>query len=670
MATLDEILKRELNPFDPITFKTGNFWTSDNQESIVTVDSIHANVLEEITEMVSRVAKDHITRGILLKGGRGSGKSYLLKRLKKQLNAKAFFVYIEPCPDNNYLWRHTLRYTVDSLMQVPDGQEESQLLLWLKSLSVFKKRGLLEILLGQKALFVKELIKKYPTGIYQGKEFFGVLYELMKAENFSDACDWLKGDSLSEEDLKNLGVKTVIDNEVAARNILANFGTIADSTYPIVLCFDQVELSPKLPAGRFDISSAFKLNTALHNASLKNFVVIISIIRDIFHKNKTVIPQADLDRIELETELREINFKQVQALWETRLYPLHRQVTAKPESSIAPLTTSDLENEYPSGKANLRDSLILGGKLYEKYKNGLIEGREKLSETTIISPPPKSAGPEEFKLLWLVQFKKTQEKVSKINQFSAIELIDMLKKVLAALKIEILKHKLLPSPTYAGYSFSYRCPKSENAVGIFWNESPNMQSLYYAMNACQKALGAGLCDFLMLLRQEDFASLKGKAYSNYMQIFQAEDNPNNHHIKVDTESLHYLRTYQLLANEARSGDLVLSNQVIALEKLEELVHETEVLKECRLLQELKIFAPLPLIEPPIPIYTKCIKNFIKVHHLMSWKTLVENIKQQFPEIEEEQLDLIISELRAEPHPFITILDPGVSKNEQLVCLNP
>jgi hypothetical protein len=32
MATLDEIILREVNPFDPVSFITGNFWTQ-NQTS-------------------------------------------------------------------------------------------------------------------------------------------------------------------------------------------------------------------------------------------------------------------------------------------------------------------------------------------------------------------------------------------------------------------------------------------------------------------------------------------------------------------------------------------------------------------------------------------------------------------------------------------------------------
>jgi hypothetical protein len=420
-----------------------------------------------------------------------------------------------------------------------------------------------------------------------------------------------------------------------------------------------VELSPELPNGYLDITPVFKINTALHNAGLKNFVVIISIIRDVYRENEAIIPQADLDRLELTTELRNISLKQVQALWESRLYPLHAQATPKPQSSIAPLELSALESEYPGGKANLRDCLIFGGKLYKKYKDDLINSGD--------GEPQPSEPTEEFKLLWQHEFKNNQEEISKVNQFSGIELVNMLKKALTALEIKIIKQKLLSSPTYAGSSFSYLCPKSKQEIGIFWNESPNMQSLAFAMKACHKTLGNALCDSLILIRQEGFASQKGKAYSDYIQIFHMGA---NQHIKVDTESLHYLRTYQLLVNEAYSGNLVIGSQVINPEKLEELVRKSEVLKSCCLLQDLKIFGKIPPPPRPDDIYIEWVKTFLKVYQFMSRATLEKNIKQQFPQIQDEEIDRIVSKLLCEPSPFITILDTSVSKDEQLVCLIP
>jgi hypothetical protein len=114
----------------------------------------------------------------MLEGETGSGKTYLLGRLKSLLNRKAFFVYIEPFTASDYIWRHILRYTVDSLLKVPAGEQDSQLILWLKGLWGFKQRGLLDWLRGERLMVIKNLRAIYSAGIYNANEFFGVLYDL------------------------------------------------------------------------------------------------------------------------------------------------------------------------------------------------------------------------------------------------------------------------------------------------------------------------------------------------------------------------------------------------------------------------------------------------------------------------------------------------------------
>jgi hypothetical protein len=222
MVTINELIQQAANPFDPVTFKTGNFWQEENQVAAVTVASIHQEEIQQIIQVLDQISKDHKTRAVLLTGDPGSGKSYVLKRLKQSLNQKAFFVYIPPFVDSDFIWRHTLRQTVDSLMHNPEGQEESQLILWFKSLSVSGHNTLLKLLLGKRNLFVKNLTEAYPSGIYQAKEFFGVLYDLTNPKLYFTACSWLRGDDLDDDDLKMLKVKKSIDSEAEAQSILSN----------------------------------------------------------------------------------------------------------------------------------------------------------------------------------------------------------------------------------------------------------------------------------------------------------------------------------------------------------------------------------------------------------------------------------------------------------------
>jgi hypothetical protein len=657
VVTIEDIIRQEVNPFDPVTFKTGNFWQEDDYAVASTVDSIHQDAIVQITQVLNQVAKDHRTRTVMLAGDAGSGKSYVLKRLKQTLNSKAFFVYIPPFVDSDYIWRHMLQKTVDSLMHKPEGQKESQLLLWLKSLSVFSDRSLMKKLLGERNLFINSFKTAYSSGISQFKEFFGVLYDLTNQDLYFTACSWLRGDDLDEEDLKALKVKKSIDSEAAAQGILENLGQISASTYPIVLCFDQVE-SKQLPDGSADIQPIFNISTSFHNESLKNFLIIISIITNTWRENSDRIQQPDKDRVEKLIVLKPITLDQAESLWARRLSLLHHQTNPKPESNIYPLTREALEQKFPGGKTTPRLALILGQQSFLRHKLG--------GETEIIQTDAVAF----FKLLWEQEFKKTEQKITRIRHFSEPELVSMLCRTLAALEMKEIQPKLLPSPTYASYSFTCRNPKRDGKIGVIWSENPS-SSFFHVMNACLKVSENQQYRALYLVRAEGTGKANSKSYGIYKKVFI--DSPSNRHVKPDVESLHYLATYDRMVNSVHSHELVVAGKTIQLKDLEALVRDSEVLKGCSLLQDLGVF-PRPkgngsnLNGLNLKREKEFLLSFIKIHQLISRKVASQNTFSQFPKLGDSQIQQLIQELCQEK--LIRILDESVSVGEQIICLVP
>jgi GTPase SAR1 family protein len=394
--------------------------------------------------VLEQVNHDHNTRTILLYGDSGVGKSHFLSRLKLTLNPQAFFAYIEPFPQSGYLWQHILRYTVDSLVKSPNEREDSQLLLWLKScLSNIKnslkseQRNLIENILqlgrgennykiSDRQKFIDLLKKTFGTaGIYNANEFFGILYDITDSSLYSLACEWLKGDNLDEDSLKQLRVTRAINTEFAARQILANFGRISAKTQPIVLCFDQLDNIAKLPDNSIDLPALFSANSTIHNENWQGFLVIISIITSTWKQNYERVPHADLARITSQVPLKHISLNEAKAIWATRLYSLHYQAQPKVDSNLYPLTEQWLQDEFPGGKALPRNVLTLGQQLIQVYK---VKG--KLPEHGEIVTPPKSLSTS-FQLVWLNEFNKVQHKTTRIRQFSSIELIRMLQEALS-----------------------------------------------------------------------------------------------------------------------------------------------------------------------------------------------------------------------------------------------
>lgn len=681
MTSIDELIIREVNPFDLI--RVGNFW-GESQDSLQTVDSIHQEAITEIEDLLNSVSKDHRSRTVLLSGDSGSGKSYLLGRLKRTLNSKAFFAYIGPWADNDYAWRHVLRQTVDSLIQVPEGQQESQLILWLKSLSAFTKRNLKQrifndsiwrLLQSDRKKFIKHLKDTYKnTGIYNSDIFFGVLHDLTDPELYPIACEWLRGDNLSEESMEALRVKQCIETEDAARNILANFGKIATDTQPIVLCFDQVET---LPNWSSNPQPLFNINTNIHNDNLKNFLIIISIVTNPWRQIVKRIAQSDLARFERLVQLKAITLDQGEALWKYYLKHLHQSADNPPQSPIFPLNRQILEDTYPGGKIHPRYAINLGKQEYQKYKLSLLKSAN--SKEKIISPSPEPTGEKvipispapvndkdithaEFKLIWQKEYGKIQSKISKINLLSPSDLIQMIILALDALQIQGIKPKLL-SGKYASYSVSYLVPEKRERIGIVWTEDANMTSFYNIMNACHKVLQQNLCQSLYLIRISSVGQPHLVGNKLYQQVFQ---NTNNVHIKPSLGAVQYLATYRSLVNSAQSQELVVAGKAISYLELKTLVRETYILQDCTLLQNLKLI-PQQEIKPNLQPIKEFLFNLVKTQNFMGVPTLIQQTSAQFAsEVNTSDIEQLIKQLSQEKK--VLIFNPKDKLQDQLIGL--
>lgn len=700
MASIDNLILRNHNPFD--NFRSVNFW-HDQQQPEPTVDSIHQEAITAIEATLDQVTQGHSTRTLILDGEGGSGKTYLLGRIKKAFNHKAFFAYIPPFPQSDHIWRHILRYTVDSLVQVPDGQTDSQLLLWLNSvLSGLKQRSIkdriakddvFDLLRSDRRKFINQLKKIYKkAGIYNADHFFGVLHDLIDPELYDLACEWLRGDSLSGESLETLKIKTSIETEDAAREILANFSRIASNTQPIVLCFDQINSTTRLPDGSLDFQTLFSINTKIHDED-NNFLIILSINTQIWNDYKKRIDQTDKDRIDEEVSLGLINLEQAESLLASRLHSLHYQASPKPSSSIYPLTRQYIEDGLQSGKTHPRESLILGRDIFKAYKQWLFAG-EKQSFTPPNSTKPKTDDNSEFiaafNLKWREEFTKIQQRITKIRYLSSPELIQMLQEALIALQMKNVNTPLLKGTKFASYSLSYQLPGKPEQLGVVWAEDSNMNTFFHVMEACGKEVKKNPSLTLRLIRAEGLGDSKNKGYKKYVEIFTGS---SHHRIKPNFSSVHYLSTYYSLVKDAREGDLVIGGKTIGLKKLQETIRELKSLQDCSLLKDLSVVdnpitsnnnsnvieliskdKQVKQVKPTkeVKISKELIEakqfilNLIKTQQLMGKPALIDNVSSHFPKVSSSQIEGLIQQLCQEKQ--VETIDPDGTPESQLIYL--
>ncbi|MDJ0741840.1 MAG: P-loop NTPase fold protein [Xenococcaceae cyanobacterium MO_167.B27] len=654
MKDIDKIIRQSDNPFES-ELTPGNFWY-EQPDTALMVDSIHQEVVDGVEKIITQMNRNKISKTLIISGDSGSGKSYLLGRIKRTLNQKAFFAYINPWPDSKFIWRHILRQTVDSLVCKPEGQQDSQLLLWIKSLSAFRDKGFIKWVLGEKGLFISNLRATYPVGIYHAKEFFGVLYDLTNPELYPLACDWLRGDDLDEDDLQKLKVKQSIDSEQAAKNILGNFGKIAADTQPIVLCFDQLDNIPNLDNGFLDLQALFNFNSTVYNEYFKKFLIIISIITDTWKRNKQQIQPANLARLNHSVTLKQINLDQAEALWAMRLHSLYANAESLPESNIYPLKREQLENSFPGGKTLPRNALILGRNLLDEYQKKIV-----------VAPPiptPKPPVIPSFKAVWNREYQKIQKQITTSNQIAEPELIKMLREVLAAWQISAIRPRLL-SGKYNINSFSYRSSEGQR-IGVVWTENPNMTSFCAVMRACQQVITKSNCDKLYLIRSASVGHIRLRGNQVYRQIFK---NSSHSHFQPTLNDIHYLATYHQLVNAAKGNELLVSANSVSLEELQSFIRESGIMSQCLLLQHLGI-VPVPEITPSdLQQIRELLLTTIESQQLIKRQALIDTAIANSKRILNNQIiHHSLQELIQENQ--IQIMNSQAEDEEQIICLVP
>ncbi len=647
MPSIEQILRQEVNPFDTVNFRPGNFW-QESTDRALTVSSIHQEVIDEMGELLDRIVADSCTRTVLLCGDSGAGKSHLLGRLKQVFNDRAFFAYIGPWPERSFLWRHILRNTVDSLLKVPEGRQESQLLIWLKSLSVFQERTLLDYLLGDRQRFIRKLREIYPTDLYNANEFFGVLFQLLNPDLFWLASDWLRGENLDDEDLKLLRVRQPIDTEDAALRLLSNFGRISADTQPIFLCFDNLDCITSTPEGYINFQALLNVNSTIHNEKLKNFLITIGVIINTANTYLDRLQPSDLARIDRKITLQSISIDRAIDLYATRLHPLHQQADPQPTSPIFPITRSVVEESFPGGKTKPRNALELARRLILEYKTGRAIETEDLGAA--------------FQLIWHKERTKIQARVTRIRHLSSLEWIQSLQLVLQALGIDILPNLCLSHTKYAPYSLGYQ--QAEKRIGIVWIEDPNLTSFFYIMQACQQAIAEGSVQAFYLIRAETVGTDRNKGYQLYQQLFQDNTSLDRHLIPTLDAAID-LATYQSLVYAATSRELAIGREIIEPAELAQLFCNSQILRSCSLLQELEIIDPSNTAENPELVVKQFLLSAVTTQQLIGRQILIDRAIEQFPKMTAIQIDRTIEKLNRDR--CFQILDPTVSRDAQLIA---
>ena len=140
----------------------------------------------------------------------------------------------------------------------------------------------------------------------------------------------------------------------------------------------------------------------------------------------------------------------------------------------------------------------------------------------------------------------------------------------------------------------------------------------------------------------------------------------------DLTSVQYLATHHALVNDALSGELVVGEETPDGSRLQSLVRQTGVLRDCPLLQQLGFFeitSGQDAAEQSLQAIEDFIINRVLNQQCMAIQQLIEEAIAQFGGASKQQVHQLIQSLSLSDRP-LQILDPDVTLEEQLVIATP
>lgn len=664
MVSFGAIVLRNINPFDPIN-------AINEKEPIV--NYIYQEAFIKIDRKFNDVVQNHCTHTVLINSDDGSNNEYLLSRLYHQFSHKALFVYIPPFPRREVIWQHILRYTVDSLVTTSDGNKRSQLLKWISKFKQEIKYDVFDFLRSDRKKFINKLKEIYKSVVIHNNDvFFGILYDLTDSSLYPLACEYLRGDDLSQESLEALGIEKSIETETVARETLANLSRIVGNHQPIVLCFDQIQSIGKLPDGGLDLPALFTINTKIREENI-NSLIIFNISNLTWKEYEEDIYQLAKHNIDEIVYLKDINLAQAELLIESKLKKLYSQKSSPIPYPIYPLNRQILEKEFPEARSNPRDLLIYARNTLQAYKKWLIKGNERGS----FEFPERSENQEVsyleieayFFVIWYETFVKIQSDITTIRQLSSPKLIRILEEILVLYKIDQIIYPLFVRTKYSSYSLGYHLTDDSEMLGIIWMEDPNLNSFFYVMEACKKTIEKNPSLKLSLIRTESLGNRGDKGYKIYDEIFT---NSAHSHIISDLKSIHYLATYYSLVESVCDGNLVIAGKVIDLKDLRYLMYKSNILNNCGLLEKLGLVVSNDNSEDekttnqPLKEYKNYIFYLVKSQICLSTQVIIQKTNHCFPELSESKIEALVQQLCWQKK--LKIIDSKAPLDSQLVCL--
>jgi hypothetical protein len=561
------------------------------QEAFLDVPDINRTAFQSCLNSIKAVWQGNQSRGLILHGEPGTGKTHLLQRLRRftQEEPRTWFIYLPPPPGLGHFWRHLLEcffydicqrskqsegISIDGDIENPEENGPGQ-----GPLSQIEE-ALTRHLLNRPLSSTQELARLWanickkdqpgeplfnrlqPTFNHLTVQFrldpdvMKVLRHYLSWNHRGVAYAYLIGRDLSEEDLRTLGIMQSLDDEERARQAVLTFCRLAGERFTIILAFDQIE---GLQFSKEDLDSlrAFAIKVGDLMSQCRN-LLILSAVQTYFLptlKNSMHISyyhrigqdESNLTTLTRDTGKRLIEFR---LGTQKEVYEL-RQMDAS-LGALWPFAGEDIDQMIPPEGFPARD-------LLRRARNRFDELKQEVKLT------PKLPAPEALSQYWNELFEKQLQKPHVRLDEGVYE--DGLLRILQTKSPRGYK---VQRGMERDVQVLLEGPKEK--IGVSLSNSENMTSLAKQLGRLQEILSQGRVNGLVFIRDARLP-ISTTAKVTQQRLHELTQK-GMHIIRPPAEAYAALNVLRELWNKAAENDLPIGDSNVSMGELQKWLLET------------------------------------------------------------------------------------------------
>lgn len=419
---------------------------------LVDVEAINRTAFEQSLRSIRNVHNESQSRGLVLHGETGSGKTHLLQRLRRRVQREAtgWFIYVPLLTHPDRFFRHLLACLVNDLIR---GSHEQQ---GLSQIELIVGRQLMDqpgASLEEVAAWWQGVQTEHPPGsalftfleeplealvfrLQLDPEVITVLRHYLARHHRFEAYTWLLGKAMQEEAVNRISAADTLDDEDRAKWAIVTFSRLAGHRFAIVLAFDQLEGLQIDPSDRYGLrayaNGVVTLITECRNLAPISCVqtYFLQVLREAIHEahyhrlaqdqaaltllNREMAMELVARRLEASEDLQQIRTMLQE---QDRVWPLQReQIEALVPSGGVP------SGGVPSGGISARMLLRDCREMFEKR-------RRELTGTRPPPPPPPSGLRECWEAVFEEELQRPQPKLDEgVYADGLLRLLDIIQR--------------------------------------------------------------------------------------------------------------------------------------------------------------------------------------------------------------------------------------------------